>query len=196
MSSSSSGTVAYGDESFLESLIGGYYVVATALLDPQHHDHARQVMLDLRGARSTAKTHWTEMDTVERKGAAVAVAEIEGLHIVVTGTPVPPRRQERARARCLEHLVPELYGCGVGSLVMESRGRALDQRDVRAVIGARLALPRGVGFTIEHVPGREEPLLWVADVLAGAVRAGRHGDRNYRSVLADRVYDVEIETGC
>ncbi|MEE2040893.1 hypothetical protein Q8791_27100 [Nocardiopsis sp. CT-R113] len=190
------GLVAYADESFLEDRERGYYVVATAVIDPAHLDHARQVMLDLRGTRRTGKTHWTEMDRQERKRAATRVAAIEGMHIVAVGTPVPPRRQERARARCLEHLVAELYGYGVSTLVMESRTRDLDQRDIRAVIGARRALPKGTRFAIEHTAGAVEPLLWVADVLAGAVRADRHGEESYRSILAERIYDFDVDTGC
>ena len=189
------GLTAYADESFLEDRAHGYYVVATAVVGPAHLDHTRQVMLDLRGRR-TGKTHWTEMDTQQRKHAATCVAGIEGMHIVAVGTPVPPRRQERARARCLEHLVPELHGYGVNTLVMEARTPGLDQRDVHAVIGARRALPKGTAFTVKHTVGAAEPLLWVADVLAGAVRASRHNDPSYRAILAERIYDFDVATGC
>lgn len=187
---------AYADESFLEDAHSGYYVVATAMIEPGHLDYARDIMLALRGRRRTGKTHWTEMDAQERKWAATQVATIEGLHIVAVGTPVPPRRQERARALCLQHLVPELHGIGVTALYMEARTRDLDQRDIRAVINARRALPRGTVFSIEHVRGKDDPLLWVADVLAGAVRASRHGQTSYRSILAERIYDIDVDTRC
>lgn len=97
---------------------------------------------------------------------------------------------------CLQHLVPELHGFGVSTLYMEARTRDLDQRDIRSVINARRALPRGSTFDIEHVRGVDDPLLWVADVLAGAVRAGRHGEASYRAILADRIYDIDVDTRC
>ncbi|OOC55618.1 MULTISPECIES: hypothetical protein [Nocardiopsis] len=74
--------------------------------------------------------------------------------------------------------------------------RSLDQRDIRSVIGARRALPKGTVFTVEHLAGEAQPLLWVADVLAGAVRASRHGDPSYRDILAERIYDFDVATGC
>lgn len=188
--------VAYADESFLEHDHRGYYVVANAIVDPCHVDQARQAMDALRGGRRIGKTHWTEMDASERKRAAVTVAALKGIHIVAVGTPVPPRRQERARARCLEHLVPELSGCGVETLIMEARTPALNKRDVQTVIGARYALPKGTRFAIEHTKGAQEPLLWVADVLAGAVRAGREGNDTYRSILTERIYEIDVDTGC
>ncbi len=186
--------VAYADESFLEHDHHGYYVVATAVVDPLHLEEARQAMLDLRGARSVGKTHWTQMEALERKHACSAVAAIEGMHIVAVGAPVPPRRQERARSRCLEHLVPELHGYGVRTLVMEARTPALNKRDVHTVITARYALPKGTRFTVEHTPGAQEPLLWMADVLAGAVRASREGEHTYRCILAERIYEIDVDT--
>lgn len=62
-----------------------------------------------------------------------------------SGPRVPPRRQERARSHCLEHLVPELHGYGVRALVMEARTPALNKRDVHIVITACCALPRAHG---------------------------------------------------
>ncbi|WDZ91413.1 DUF3800 domain-containing protein [Nocardiopsis sp. HUAS JQ3] len=188
--------IAYADESFLEHDHRGYYVVANAIVDPQHSEEARQAMDALRGGRRIGKTHWTEMDVPQRKQASDAVAAIEGVHIIAVGTPVPPRRQERARARCLEQLVPELHDYGVETMIMEARSPALNKRDIRTIIGARYALPKGAQFTIEHTKGAEEPLLWVADVLAGAVRAGREGDETYRSILGERIYEIDVATGC
>lgn len=47
------------------------------------------------------------------------------------------------------------------------------------------------------VKGETEPLLWVADIVAGACRAHRLGVERYgREVLGEVVYDIEIESGC
>jgi len=76
------------------------------------------------------------------------VAVLDCLHVVVIGSPVPQRRQERARAACLTRLVLELHGMGVRQLLMEAREQELNRRDVHAVAGARFLLR-----TADLVPG-------------------------------------------
>ncbi len=99
--------------------------------------------------------------------------------------------------RCvLSRLVDELHGYGVTILHLEARTQTLDRRDVSTAIGARFALPRGSAFRIEHTPGRDEPLLWIADIVAGAVRADREGATSARRILDDCVYEITIDTGC
>jgi len=39
-------------------------------------------------------------------------------------------------------------------------------------------------------------LTWAADIVAGAYRASRQGQRAYRDVLGDNVIDFDIETDC
>ncbi len=34
----------------------------------------------------------------------------------------------------------------------------------------------------------------MADVLAGAVRAGREGEHTYRCILAERIHEIEVDT--
>lgn len=188
---------AYADESFKEQDGSGYYLMAAACFNPNVYDHAREAVISLRTGHHVAKLHWARMDRADREQAAKAVAAIEGFHIVTIGAPVPERRQERARARCLDRLVVELHSLGVTSLVIEAREPELNQRDVETVRGARHRLfPGGTRFHVEHVPGPTEPLLWIADILVGAVRAEQEGEPRYREILADRIYDVTVPTGC
>jgi hypothetical protein len=93
-------------------------------------------------------------------------------------------------------LVVELHGFDVVELVVESRTRALNQRDVNTVIGARFRLPKGAEFRVEHLPGADEPILWAADVVAGAVRAAKQERPACREILADRVYEIDVATDC
>lgn len=186
---------AYGDESFQEADTGGYYVVAAAVFKPGGDEAAREALTRLHRRRA-GKLHWNEMDSAEQRTVVKHLAALEALHLVTVGGPVPPRRQERARARCLHQLVLELHGYGVERLLLESRTRILDARDVKTVQGARFALPKGSRFVIDHAPGPTEPLLWAADVVAGAVRAQRQGDPEYRTLLEHCVYEIEVDTGC
>lgn len=51
-------------------------------------------------------------------------------------------------------------------------------------------------FRIDHVPGSAEPLLWVADIVAGTARASHHGGTAQRELLGERVHLLEVHTGC
>jgi hypothetical protein len=55
---------------------------------------------------------------------------------------------------------------------------------------------KGRQFRIDHLPGGTEPLLWVADVVAGACRAERLGEGTYRETLGDAVVGFEVTTDC
>lgn len=187
---------AFGDESFKESDVDGFYVLAAAVFDRAVHDDVRTVMSELRGRRRIPKLHWNEMDPVEQESAVKTLADLDGFHLVAVGSPVPRRRQERARACCLRRLVLELAAFDVEMLVLESRTATLDVRDVETVKGARFDLPRGTSFRVAHERGRDEPLLWAADIVAGAIRAKKDGRPGYRRLIEDLVYEVAVETNC
>ncbi len=187
---------AFGDESFKESDKDGFYVLAAAVFRRAVHDEVRTVMSELRGKRRIPKLHWNEMDQAEQKAAVETLADLDGFHLVAVGSPVPRRRQERARARCLQRLVLELSTFDVEMLVLEARTTTLDARDVETVKGARFDLPKGTPFRVTHEPGKNEPLLWAADIVAGAIRAREDGRPGYRRLLEDLVYEIAVETGC
>ncbi len=188
---------AFADESFREvDGMAGFYVLAAAVFEVAAFEAARDAMRDLRGRRRSDKLHWNEMDDQEKQMATKAVSELDGFHIVTVGAPVPAKKQERARARCLNALVHELHSFDVKLLAMESRTRQLNARDVQVVQGARYQLPKGSQFRIDHIKGAEEPLCWAADIVAGALRAHREGRSGLRELLDDCLYEVEVDTGC
>jgi hypothetical protein len=175
-------------------------VLAAAVFPPVIHDQVRETMLELRSRlrsrRAADKLHWNHLDPCQQEAAAKEVAGIEGFHVVAIGAPVPQRRQERARAVCLTRLVGELHGLGVTDLVMEAREPELNHRDVQTVIGARYGLVGRAEFRVSHRFGVVDPLLWAADVVAGAVRAHRLGRPGPRDLLDDCLYEITIDTGC
>ncbi len=185
------GLVAYVDESFHEHPTAGFYVLAAAVFDGESDD-ARQAMRGLRGGRRTDKLHWNEMDDRQQKTAAQKVAELPGVHLVTIGTPVPPRKQERARRASLRQLVYELHGLGVTQLMMEARQDTLDRADVQLVTATRFDLPKGTQMRVDHQRGAAEPLFWVADIVAGAIRADREGTAVYRKILEPLVQVFEV----
>lgn len=187
---------AFADESFREDPAEGFYVLAATVLEYQVQQPARELMRRLLGSRRTSKLHWHEMDRREQKDAAHRVAGIESIHVVTIGAPVPRRRQERARAACLTALAGARYGFGVQHLIIEARATELNRRDVATVQGARFALPKGSRFRVDHTPGSAEPLLWVADIVAGVVRASRQGSQVQLELPGERVHVLEVPTRC
>ncbi|MFJ8351306.1 hypothetical protein ACIQ9J_34070 [Streptomyces sp. NPDC094153] len=186
-------STAWSDESFQEHDDTGFYIIAAAVIPDDARDQVREQMLLLQARHVSTKVHWTKADTAQRDQLARAVAALDGLHIVAVGAPVRPRRQERARAHCLNLLVCELHGFGVEHLFMEARDPVLNARDVATVQQARYALPKDARFRLDHLPGTAEPLLWVADIVAGAVRAEKLGEPRYREILGERVIDFPVE---
>ncbi|MDA3630152.1 hypothetical protein OU415_32315 [Saccharopolyspora sp. WRP15-2] len=192
--------IAYGDESFREHSEHGFYVLTGVVFEPRMLDEAHETLLSLKGRRQ--KLHWHGMDAAEQQRVVKKLADLEGMHIVVIGSPVPLQKQERARAMCLNQLVVELfvvelYSLGIDLLVLEGRSPDLNQRDLRTVAGARQRLlPKAAKFRVDHSPGDAQPLLWAADIVAGVCRAAHLGKTEHREMLANRVYDVEISTGC
>ncbi|AGS73862.1 hypothetical protein [Streptomyces collinus] len=188
---------AWLDESFREHETAGFYIIAATVLDPAVAGTARLTMRGLKGPRDTAKLHWNEMDRTERKDAAQTVAAQEGLHVVSVGSPVPRRKQERARSKCLSALIQELHGFGVSRLCLEAREDELNARDIRTIATVRqTVLPKGSMMRAEHIPGATEPLLWISDIVAGAVRAQRLGDSRYTDLLGETLIDFDVATDC
>ncbi|KFU78845.1 hypothetical protein SAMN04489729_5345 [Amycolatopsis lurida] len=184
---------AFADESFKEDDDGGFYVLAAAVLPVERHSELREVMFGIRAER-TGKLHWNVLTDGQKRAVVKQVADFGELHLVAVGTPVPARRQERGRSLCMQRLVTELHALGVGLLVAEGRTVQLDARDVRTVQQCRFSLPRGAVFRIRHVRGADEPLLWISDIVAGAVRARRQGIPDYADQLAECAIEFQVDT--
>jgi hypothetical protein len=78
--------------------------------------------------------------------------------------------------------------------MIESRQEALNRADVELITATRHDLPKGTRLRVDHRRGATEPLFWVADIVAGAIRAGREGHSTYHQALG-RLVDV-IEVPC
>jgi len=185
---------AFADESFHEDTTGGFYVLAAAVLPVDRHDELREAMLEVRGGRRSSKLHWYPMDHQEKLDVAKRVADFDELQVVTVGSPVRPKRQERGRAMCLQRLVTELHSAGVDTLIAEARQADLNKRDIDSVRHARRMLPTGTRFHIKHRVGIDEPLLWIADVVAGAVRARINGTDTFFQQLSSCVHEVQVDT--
>jgi hypothetical protein len=179
--------IAYVDESV--RLTGdGRYVLAAVTVPPARAAEVRAALVSsLR--RGQRRFHWHDENAPGRLAMAGLVASLALDAVVVTVTPVTTRDAERARRRCLRRLLWELDQRGVREVLFESRQRR-DAKD-RAVLG-HLHRSGWAGAELRYAftPPQQEPLLWVADVVAGAVAAAGDGDGSFLALLGDRTFVV------
>ncbi|MEU4576425.1 MULTISPECIES: hypothetical protein [Nonomuraea] len=163
---------AYVDESMRFS--HGLYLMAAVLVPPARAECHRAALRELL-LRRQRRLHWRDENAKRRTLIVEAVAELRPSALVVVGTGLDARRQERARRKCMEHLLWELGRRPVLEIFFESRGPGLDaaDRDLIDVLRIRHAIsPR---LRALWVPAVEEPLTWLPDVVAGAASLAAAG---------------------
>lgn len=156
---------AYVDESVRMDV----YLLAAACLDVSEAVDARATITQL--SRPGVRSHWRDADDDARQMAVSVVAGLPLLHIVVTASPLDLRRQERARRHCMRRLLFELDNASVGHVQLESRGQRQDMRDLQLVNVLRIQHVIGPMLVVDHAQPLAEPLLWIPDIVAGAVGA-------------------------
>lgn len=110
---------------------------------------------------------------------------------------LPEGRHNRPRAE-LGHQGPVGVNEGntrpaITSQLLVVSDQRVDRRDVELLRSVRFDLPKGTRVRLDHQRGETEPLLWLADIIAGAVRATQEGRTTYREVLADRLTLVSVD---
>ena len=126
MATSDQPGAAWGDESIRISAPTPTYLMAATILR-EGADTSRLEAIKPKGA---AKLHWRELTDRLRRESLEAVAGLEGLTVMVACSPLPKKKQERGRRRCMELLLPELEALGVGLVTLESRVLQMDRKDI------------------------------------------------------------------
>lgn len=196
MTTSGAGTFdAWVDESVhsAASMRQPVYLLAAAVADPGSCDPTRDALRALLLPKAR-RLHWRDESSTRRQMIADLIAEQDLLHTVVIGTPVDPRRQERARRLCMERLFFEMARLGVDRIWLESRTQSLNAQDratIDAVRGKKL-LPAHT--FVDFARPREEPMLWIPDAVAGAIGAHRKGRQSGpREALLAGIDEIEID---
>jgi hypothetical protein len=164
---------AYVDESHYAEP-PGFYLLAAALFDGPAAAAARATMQELTRVLRVNRVHWHDLDAKRRDIALACVTRLSFTAVAVVGSPMAAR-QERARRQCLGRLLWETGRRGTSVAMFESRGPRRDPHDVRVIDGFRRAHTVPTTLSVAHAPAAAEPLLWVADVLAGVVAARERG---------------------
>ncbi|MEF2977652.1 hypothetical protein [Subtercola sp. YIM 133946] len=183
--------VAYVDESEPDQSVDpGTYILCAAIIAVDEQDEPRRVMRGLRRL-DLRKVHWHEESPRGRQALIASVAALKAEHLIVVRLGGAETRSERRRRLCLERLCCELTELGVENIVLESRGPA-DKLDRALVDSLRAKRVLSSSVRIDHVAGPAEPLLWIADIMCGAVAQDRRGRPAYLEQLRSTVTIVEI----
>lgn len=137
------------------------------------------------------KFHWYGSVDAARTAVIDTVSQLEVLFCVVARNMSEGEGDERARKKCLERLAVELESFDVFEAQLESRQSALDHRDRSHLERLRRNKAPGSLLRIGHTEGRSEPLLWVADVVAGAFGDyAMYNERRWRDAIEPKLYAV------
>ncbi|WP_435299015.1 hypothetical protein [Timonella sp. A28] len=166
------------------------YMLGACIADPLSCEDIRENLHRLR--KKGPKLHWREMDNAAKKKSINLLNRIDVAHMVVVAAPMDPRRQERARAKCLERLLAELGEVGVSSVFLENRTQSLNDKDMRLIenLRGRKAMPRTLRVYIE-VPSKE-PMLWVPDQILGALGESEAGNKQWAERLFGNITRHDI----
>ncbi len=167
---------------------GEYLLAAVIVTEPRHaalRDEARALRI---GGR---KLHWHDESAARRTYLVHQLAAMPISSVVVVRAARPTEGAERARHKCLEGLLVELDLRDVDHAILEAREPSQNRRDLDLV--ARLRQGRRVRskLRVDHAAGPTEPLLWLADILAGAVREHRT-DSLRHSTFASNVTIIDL----
>lgn len=152
----------------------GLYLLAAVVADPGDCDVVREALASLL-LQGALRLHWRDETEARRCKIAALIGSHDLAHVVVVGAPINQRRQERARAQCLERLLYELDQLGISRVWLETRHFALNERDLMLVEALRGKRSVSSEIRVEFARPKDEPMLWVPDAVAGAVNAAASG---------------------
>ncbi len=184
------GRRAFVDESQVAAT--AHYLLAAVIVTEANTEALGAATAAVR-RRSRSPFHWYHELGVSRTAMIGHIAASTDLQVVVISRPVAPGRHERARARCMEPLLAQLQSLDplVHHVVFESRTQVLDKRDAARIEGMRSSL-RFLPVLRFSFETKEQPLLWLADAVAGAESAHIQGDSRYVDLLEERLIRVQV----
>lgn len=171
----------------------GRYTLAAVISDPAGCEPMRAELRALR-LRRQPRLHWRDEDISRRTKIAAAIGAMDVAAVVVVGTPMIHNRQERARRICMERLLPLLeHDHGVSRVVLEARTPSLIRKDHQQVLNLMGKRWITRGLTVAEARPSAEPMLWIADAVAGATGAAHTGNPQWLEQLDHLVTLIPIE---
>jgi len=146
------------------------YVLVAVLLPDARRTAARSSAQRIVPRRRRFHFHQEE-DREKRAMMALVALEAQSAHAVFVA-PASARERESTRQRLLLDLASGLPRQATIELTIESREPHNDRLDRITLLQARRNGVIPADMTYEHRQPVQEPLLWLADAFAGAVRSG------------------------
>ncbi|TYC96639.1 hypothetical protein FQ377_13725 [Arthrobacter echini] len=171
----------------------GMYLLGAVVADPTECESTRDELRAVlpKGAR---KLHWTDMEDRAKKQVTALVCGLDVAHLVVIGTPLDLKKQEKARAKCMERLLWELGEMEVSRVVLEHRTPSLNSRDMKLVdrLRGRQAMP--ASLRVDIAQPSSEPMLWIPDQMLGAMGDAEANDNGtWLELYNGAVHRIDIE---
>jgi hypothetical protein len=176
------GLSAYVDESLRVG--DSLYVLAAVLVADRQAEERRAGLRGLLASRQL-RLHWREESAIRREQLAKAAADLCQSGVIVCGTGMTAGGQARARAKCLQRLLWEPSARGVDRVVLETAGPHTDRADLRIIDALRVQNAVRAVLRVEHGDPLTEPLLWLADIAAGAAAMAETGTPRFLELLGD-----------
>lgn len=177
---------AYVDESIHDD--HGLYVIAAILATPST---GTRIATDLQAVLPMDRLpHWHIEDNATRAKLVGVTASLDVEARVYGCRFREPRRKEAARARALGWFLVDL-DLHLDELVLDRRQDSQNRKDQRLFA----ALLPGSRTTYRHATSAAEPLLWVADIVAGAVCASWLRGADHLNTLSPVLKVCEREPG-
>jgi len=185
---------AWIDESIHATASVPMYVLAAVVADPTTCDPVREELRSLV-RRPRQRIHWRAEEAADRLRAVRVLAASGTEQVVIVGSPLDPRRQERARRKCMERLFFEFGNLVLSTVWIESRTPSLNRADQQMLLALRGSGVMPKGLRCEFALPSTDPMLWAADVVAGAVAASFKGEAAYGRVLYSGLTVHELDLG-
>jgi hypothetical protein len=182
---------AWVDESIIYGSVGRY-ILAAVIADPLGCDAMRDQLVAMRLGRRP-RLHWYQEGSKKRDEVMRAIAGFDIDAVVVVGSPVDPKKQERARRLCMKRLLHRLDELEVSQVAIESRTESLDRRDLALIEMLRGSIGLSGRLRVATVDPINEPMLWTADVIAGAVNASLVLTDEWLAMVEDVVQRIDFK---
>jgi len=158
------------------------YLIGAALIPADKCETLREKLRPLL-LPGQIKLHWTDESEPRRRSIIKLLCELDAMNVVIAHRSARQKKTERFRRKCLGDFYSEMAAMNVQDVTLESRSPKQDKLDRAHIVGLQNSgLTRDV--RIAHLRGGDEPLLWIADAVLGAINSDFLGEKSHLEALS------------
>jgi hypothetical protein len=160
------------------------YILACVTLDDFRAETLRTEIRRELLLPGQIRFHWRSENAERRTLALELLAEAHDTAYAYVCSRLQECGDRRARALCFKQLMWDARVEHISGLTFESRQSHNDQIDRATIIGLQRSRIGSPSLFYDFKTPVDEPLLWLPDVMAGAIAASRTGNNLYDDSLA------------